>query len=123
MCKLQPLVQSMTYLNNPLERMATRTRLQGTGSESTLRALQECALSIEGQLRMRSAFDQIVVRDVRWPPTSSQGASRLLLIPPRSRLAAAPTRIPQRTAVPARIQNLEWLPEEGDDAGEVLAHL
>ena len=72
---------------------------------------------------MRSAFEQIVVRDVRWPPTSSQGASRGSLIPPRSRLAVAPTRFPQRTAVPARIQNLEWVTEEGDDAGEVLAHL
>lgn len=43
MCKLQPLVQSVPYLSNPLETMATRTRLQRAGSEPTLRALQECA--------------------------------------------------------------------------------
>lgn len=72
---------------------------------------------------MRSASDQIVEREVRWPPTSSQGASRVSLTLPRSRLAVAPTRIPPRTAVSVRIQNLEWVSEEGDDAGEVLAHL
>ena len=28
-----------------------------------------------------------------------------------------------RTVVPARIQNLEWVPEDGADAGMVMAHL
>ena len=31
--------------------------------------------------------------------------------------------MPPRTAVPPRIQALEWVPDEGEDAGEVLQHL
>ena len=73
-------------------------RLQGDGNEPTLRTLQKCALSVEGQLRMCSAFDRFVVQEGRFQPTSSEGASRVSQIPPR-RLAAAPTRIPRRTAV------------------------
>ena len=122
MCKLQPLVTAMPHLSNPLETMATRIRLQKAGNEPTLRALQECALTVEGQLRMRSAFDRFVVQEVRWQPNLSQG-SRVSHIPTRARLVAAPTRVPQRTVVPARIQNLEWVPEDGEDAGMVLAHL
>ena len=132
MCKLQPLVHSMPYMSNPLETMATRSRLQGAGNEPSLQALQECALSVEQQLCLRSAFDRY---DGQVGHSGSggggggggrgsgwQGSARVSTFP-RSRLLTAPTRMPPRTAVPPRIQALEWVPGEGEDAGEVLQHL
>ena len=97
MCTLQPLVQAMSQLSNPLETVATRIRLQGVGSEPSLRALQECALTVEGQLQMRTEFKRLSVQEVRWQPNLAHGASCVSQIPPRSRIMAAPTRIPQRT--------------------------
>ena len=123
MCKMQPLVQSMHYLSNPLETLATRSRLQGAGNEPSLQALQECALTIEQQLRLRSAFDRSI--DMAGRGGGRGGGWPVVRTPysVRPRIGEAPTRIPSRTVVPPRIQALEWVPADGEDAGEVLQQL
>ena len=138
MCRLQPLLRSMSYLSNPLETWRRAVGFRGLGMNLLSRLCKNAPCVCVQQLCLRSAFDHFVEPAGRGSGGSGggggdggggggggrewQGASRPSQFP-RSRFLAAPTRIPPRTAVPPRIQALVLVPGEGEDAGEVLQHL